>query len=267
VTELRDRTAAGLSRFLSREKLDNPWSDRAGSSTRVLYAIDDLYDPDRLDLHDELIANRERLSAHAAADGELAVVVTSGPPGAGKSTALQRFPEFAAFRDIDADDFKDPLLSRARDDGLLTGWLMRELPDGRPVALRELSTFVHAESTVVAAAYRDQAFARGENIIVHGTLADDRVIDELLSAIDDAGYERIVIIDVSTPQAVATERALARWWAGRTSSDPLGGRFVPPSAIERYFPDGPERAVTRGHALALAQRAEELEWSVRMEEI
>lgn len=266
MSELRDETALRLARFLTREKLDNPWSDRPGASTRLLYSQADLYTPERLDLHDELIAARFAAEPSTPA-GTRAVVVTAGPPGAGKSTAVRQYPEFAGYREIDADHFKDELLLRAQNDRLLDPWLAEQLPDGKPVALRELATYVHAESTVVATAYRDEAFERGENVLVHGTLADPQTIDDLLSAFDLAGYERLVIVDVEVAQEVAVERALDRWWSGRTGSDPLGGRFVPPVAIAQYYPDGKSRSVTRDNADELAMRAEALGWDVELERI
>lgn len=267
MSELRDSTARYLSRVLAREKLDNPWSDRVGTSTRLLYSEAELYTPERLDVHDELVAARFSAEPGAASGGVLAVVVTAGPPGAGKSTAVAQYPEFASYRAIDSDDFKDGLLERAREDGLLEPWLTEVLPDDRPIALRELATFVHAESTVVATAYRSAAFDRGENVLIHGTLVDPQTIDDLLGAFDLAGYERLVIVDVEAAREVATERALDRWWRMRQGGDPLGGRFVPPSAIERYYPDGQTASVTWKNADELARRAEELEWDVVLERI
>jgi hypothetical protein len=267
VTDLRDATAARLARVLERERLDNPWSDRPGTSTRLLYSDADLYTPERLDVHDELVAARLAAAPSAVSDGTLAVVVTAGPPGAGKSTALARYPEFAGFRAIDADDFKDDLLVRAQRDGLLDRWTVETLPDERPIAPRELATYVHAESTVIATAYREAAFDRGENVLVHGTLADPQTIDDLLGAFGDADYERLVIVDVEVPQAVAVERALGRWWTGRTSDDPLGGRFVPPAAIGRYYPDGTDESVTLRNADEFARRAEALDWDVALERL
>jgi hypothetical protein len=267
-TELRDRAAVQLARVLAREKLDNPWSDRPGTSTRALYSVADLYDPDRLELHDALIEEQLAVGSVPTGDSMLVVVVTAGPPGAGKSTAVARHPEFADFRDIDADHFKDALLVRARDDGLLDGWTSEPLADGRPVAPRELATFVHAESTVLAAAFRGRAFERGENVMIHGTLADPQVIDDLLAAFDVAGYDRLIIVDVEVPLAVATERALSRWWEVREADvDPLGGRFVPPRAIAAYYPADPEVSITRGNADELARRADALDWDVTLERV
>lgn len=267
MTALRDTTASHLSTFLEREKLDNPWSDRAGTSTRLLYSDAELYEADRLDFHTELVDARFAVETTSSVDETLVVVVTAGPPGAGKSTAVEKHPEFNSFRSIDADDFKDDLLVRANEDGLLDRWLSESLPDGGEVRLRELATFVHAESTVVAAAYRAAALERGENVLVHGTLADPQSIDDLLGAFDLAGYERLVIVDVEVTRTVAIDQALSRWWAGRNGADPLGGRFVPPSAIDRYYPDGQVSSVTRANADELARRATDLDWAVTLERI
>lgn len=264
VVDLRDRVARELQSLLRRAGLDNPWSDRADASTRGRYSDGVLYEVARLRLHHELVEHRRAVPAPAA-DGRLAVVITAGAPGAGKSRVVAADPRLAAFRDIDADDFKDPLLLAAEATGLLTAWTDTALADGRPVALRELSGFVHAESTAVADAMRQACFADGENVVIHGTLSSTQYLDDLLGDLDDYGYEEIIVYDVEVPAEQAIEQALARWWARRTDeTDRLGGRFVPASAIRGYYPAGRAQSITAANAKALAQRAEEMGWNVEL---
>ena len=250
------------------ERLDNPWSTRSGTSTWMTYAPDGILFPAaRLRFHDELI-EAHRAASEARTDGTLAVIVTAGPPGAGKSTALDRYPELSGYRSIDADDFKDPLLARAREEGLLEAWLGRILQDGRPVAPRELSNFVHAESTVIADAYRQEAFRLGENAIIHGTLSYAPMIDDLLEELDGSGYERLVVVDVEVPEEQAIEQARARWWKEREDgSDPMGGRFVPRDAIRSYYAQDAARSISWRNARDLAERARALDWDVRLDVI
>jgi len=146
---------------------------------------------------------------------------------------------------------------------MLARWTDVKLGDGRPVALRELSGFVHAESTAVAEAMRHICFAEGENVIIHGTLGSLDYLDDLFTDLDKYGYKDIIIYDVVVPVHQAVEQSLARWWAGRADeSERLGGRFVPPSAIRAYYPGSPTRPTSSANARRLAARAERMGWRV-----
>jgi predicted ABC-type ATPase len=267
--DLRDRTAAELDAFLHAVALDDPWSDEPGATSRITYAPDGfLYTAERLRLHEALLA--EHLATRPVPDdeGALAVVVTAGPPGSGKTTTLARMRDLEGYRHIDADDFKDPLLERAAADGLLDHWTEHVLGDGRPVQPRELAGFVHAESTAVADTLRRRSLRNGENIVVHGTLSSVDYLDDLLSELDDAGYDRLRIVDVEVPFRVAVDQATERWWRVRErGDDPLGGRFVPASDIRSYYPEDQPTSVCRVNASALESRATALGWSVSIERI
>lgn len=224
-----------------------------------------MYEPARLRLHRQLVDEQRSAVGAPTRGGTASVVVTAGPPGAGKTTALAERADLVGFRHIDADDFKDGLLRQAVADRLLDAWTSHVLGDGRPLAPRELAGFVHAESTAVADTYRRQALRDGEDVIIHGTLSSADYVDELLSDLDLAGYTKLVIVDVEVPQDRAVERALARWWSVRDGQqDPLGGRFVPPRAIARYYPDGSDRSISADNATRLGDIATEIGWDVEM---
>ncbi|RLP76553.1 zeta toxin protein [Mycetocola tolaasinivorans] len=260
----RERVAAQLEQVLRRDGLDNPWGDREDASTRWIFGDGSLYDASRLRLHGELIDTARRKNP-GAFGGALAAVVTAGPPGAGKSTALALDPRLEGFRDIDADDFKDALLIDARERGLLDRWLHDTLEDGRPIMPRELAGFVHAESTALADAMREDCLVDGENIVIHGTLSSIEYVGELLAELDGFGYEQLIIYDVEVPAEIAVERALDRWWSTREAGvDPLGGRFVPPAGIRAYYPEDISRAVTAANAQMLHDRAARLGWDVEL---
>ncbi len=272
MAELRDRVAAELARYLRTIGLDNPWTDRRDAASRWKYSADGvLYSIDRLKFHEALVAE-SRSQSKVKTDGTLAAVVTAGPPGAGKTTALLKEGRFEGYRQIDADEFKDRLLLDSSLQDQLAPWLETSLLDSRPVAPRELSSFVHAESTAIADAMRDACLADGENIVIHGTLSSTSYIDDLLTELDRYGYERLVIFDVEVPIERAVEQALNRWWQLRESGeDPLGGRFIAPAAIRSYYPiSQPGRAVravesiTAENARHFRDRASDLGWDVEL---
>ncbi|MBW9110643.1 zeta toxin family protein [Microbacterium ureisolvens] len=179
-------------------------------------------------------------------DGQ-AAIVTAGPPGAGKTTALESAGLLSgSFRNIDADVVKDMLIERALHDGIFNDLLSRRLADGRPVRPRELAGLVHHESTAITHNLTQLCARRGENILVQGTLAWDQQPRVLLNMLEESEYASLTIVDVEVNLALALERALDRWWLGRVdASDPMGGRFTPSHVIEGlYLPDGSTKCRT-----------------------
>lgn len=258
--ELRDLVAAELSAHLEEQGLTNPWSTAPGANTRAIYARDldvdrERYPPDRVRFQRDL-ADRLLRSTPASLGGTLSIVFTAGLPGAGKSSVIDADVRWRTFRQLDADVFKDELLLRARDDGLLLRQLAARFSDDRPVLLRELSAFVHAESTAVFELARDRCLDRNENLVIHGTLTDGWAVTPVLDRIArlDKQYERIEIVYVTASRARAVEGALRRWWRLREEDPELGGRFVSPAGYDRYFAsDG--RAKSEAVVEQLAQRA------------
>lgn len=190
---------------------------------------------------------------HPTCDWRTAVI-TAGVPGAGKSTAVDGVlgAEAPSFRHLDPDRIKDDLLDDALASGLFDDLLSIDLPDGRPVAPRELATLVHEESTMVCDQVRRACLVRGERIIIDGTLTWPPQGPRLAAELRDAGYRELRIIAVEVPEAVAQHRAAERWWSVRSAnSDRLGGRFTPPAIISSaYQPDGQSLCLTNAFNLA-----------------
>ncbi len=169
-----------------------------------------------------------------------AVIVTAGPPGAGKSTTLSRVLD--GHRRIDPDEIKDLLLARAEAKGLLDARLAHALDDGQPVSIRELSGWVHGLSTDIADEVRRISLEMGENIVVEGTLKWAPLADQYTQELAERDYESLLVLDVEVPLETAIEQARGRWWQGRTGRDRLGGRFISDAAVGSYYEHGPVSA-------------------------
>ncbi|KAF0957719.1 zeta toxin family protein [Rhodococcus sp. T7] len=187
-------------------------------------------------------------------DGQCAAIISAGPPGAGKSTALrERHLVDGSYRYLDADIVKDELLRRAIADGHYAGLLSTVLADSHPIAPRELAALVHAESTDVIDDIREVCLQRRENVVIEGTLQWPPLGDILLAQLGEHDYTDVRIVDVEVPASVAHEQAVLRWWAGRLAviagQDEMGGRFSPPAAIDGLYREGPvSRCATNARA-------------------
>jgi adenylate kinase family enzyme len=260
-----DLVAAELSVHLEESGLTDPWTETAGATTRMLFSTDgELYESARLRFHDELI-DAALAEMQGEQMGPLTAVVTAGPPGAGKTTAIAARADLAGYRHIDADAFKDALLVESRNSGRLDQWTARELSDGRPVSVRELSAFVHAESTAVANRMRQRSLQHQENMVILGTLSSTEHLEALLGDLDEHGYDALVVLRAEVAATTAIRRSTDRWWQDRCElRSGLGGRFVPPAVIHDLYPANAAASRCSDNAEAFRRRAEEYGWATTL---
>lgn len=204
-------------------------------------------DTSRLDYHREVITEYLR-RATPQRDGRSAII-TAGPPGAGKSTAVKHLvPDLEDFRIIDADEIKDELIDQALRAGLYTDLLAEELPDGHRLAPRELAALVHQESVKIADQIRRICMERNENLVIEGTLTWADHGRQIFQGLADAQYVDVRLYGLAVDAATAHEQALERWWRGRQAwiagTDPFGGRYTPPEAINACYLDNGESVCT-----------------------
>lgn len=195
-------------------------------------------------------------------------VVTAGPPGAGKTTAVGTLgDDFAHCRRVDPDRIKEMLIQRAVEDRIYEQFLQRVLADGRPVMPMELAGLVHEESVRIADEIKTRCLRAGEDVLLEGTLSWVGLLDQYVSDLGQYGYERLGVVSVEVPIETALQRAVDRWWLARSDVENLmGGRFVPRAAIAAcYTDDG--RTLGSINAAELARRAQRAGFEVRYEAV
>lgn len=200
------------------------------------------------DLLGEVADDYRALCVDVETDGK-AVIVTAGPPGAGKSSALGSLLD--GHRRIDPDEIKVLLLERLESSGLLSARLSHVLHDGEPVKPGELSWWVHEPANDVARLVRLQALQDGENFAMEGTLGWEGMSAVHVDELATYDYEELTVVDVEVSRAVAVEHVRRRWWEGRHDGSVIGGRFMADAAFDSFFPDRDEVSVTAKHAREL----------------
>lgn len=198
------------------------------------------------------LAQTYRQKQSGVRTGGRAVVISAGPPGAGKTAALDSL-QLKGYRRIDPDEAKDLVLRAASMEGLLEYRNQHLLPDGKPVGLRELAPHIHEYSNRVTDLVRAAALTAGENVIIDGTLSWEPLVGQYIDELDRAGYEGLEVVAVEAPLEVALIRAKQRWWHGRLH-ETLGGRFISEQVIRALYTTA-QQSVCESNARLLAERA------------
>ncbi|WP_050668102.1 zeta toxin family protein [Luteipulveratus halotolerans] len=215
--------------------------------------------PQRAQLHDRFLAEHRQAKPDAKADRQ--AVVLAGPPGAGKTSSLDRvLAERGSSRDewlvINSDDFKDAILLEALRDGTYDAWLKDAQvraaeARGHEFQPREFASLVHEESGRIAKDALQEAVGAGMNVVVDGTLSNRANAQQLLENLYRSGYS-VTVVDVECTRQQSEGRAHGRWRDDRlameagTGSDlvnTLGGRWVPSEVTSGLFPTGSDRSV------------------------
>lgn len=221
--------------------------------------------PERAAVHAEIL--REFAAAKPNVDAERTCIVLAGPSGAGKSTTLDRLlppDKQERWRRVDADHFKEVLLTRAMQDGSYESHLKpQEVKDleaqGEKFFPLELAALVHEESSMLARRARDTAIENGENLVVDTVLSKPDAALALGAQLEVAGY-RIEVVDVEVSFEVSAERIASRWERdyvkGIESGDSnhLGGRWVPSEYPRHLFVEGESESRSAQSARLLAEK-------------
>lgn len=167
------------------------------------------------------------------------VVVTAGPPGAGKSSLLPvAVPDLSTRLLIDPDVAKVYLATWCVRHGHYADLLASTLPDGRLVTPLELAPLLQTLSTEACNTVRRIALAAQMDVVVSSTMASSAFGERLLLSLAKADYDRLQIVSIEVDRATAHQRVIDRWWEGRNQDPATGGRLVLPETVDAaYGPD------------------------------
>ncbi len=237
----------------------NALSDKGGElNTDAAHCTDTMYATDSRRRRYRKTIIKKYLALRSPQLGRLAIV-TAGPPGSGKTTLLgKQVPTLMHYRILDADVIKDDLIEDALSSGIYNHLLGQKLADGYGISPRELAPLVHKESVRVIEQIRQICVAKGENVVVEGTLTYVRQGEIIYKQLAKWKYSSVEVFGVEIGQAAAHAQALSRWWDGRqrwiSKRDRLGGRFMPPGYIDRCY-SGTTHSVCSANALGMITHA------------
>lgn len=232
--DLRETVAAELTELLAYDGPLSPTGRRSTVMQPQNFQRADLT-PARRELWRDLRGRYLARQPNVAREGR-AALLTAGVPGAGKSRAVDQLGVVDdGWRRLDADVVKNYLIEDLVGGGRYDNLLGQLLADGYPIMPAELATLVHEESVAFLNQLRVRCLARGENVVIEGTLSWAPFGERMLGELARRDYRDVTIVDVEVPRATAHQQALERWWRGRRdriTGHGIGGRFVPAHAID-----------------------------------
>lgn len=170
-------------------------------------------------------------------------LVTAGPPGAGKSHAIDSIVLPQQCVRIDPDVIRDDILKEIKELGFFGD--LPEAPGGR-ITLREVSAIVHDLTMQTTDLFYRACLRKGHSVLLEGTMNWDKIgaqfIEDLQST--PSPVRLLTIIDVEADLETVLAQAKKRWLACLEDDEELGGRFIPPAFIEGLF-TGPSAVDTK----------------------
>lgn len=196
-----------------------------GEATDVRHTLDPertIWDPDRAEIHQQIVNDLYLAAADVPNDGQ--AIVAGGLGGAGKSTTLEDHAgiDRSSYLTINPDDIKESLAKRGF------------VPSVEGLAPMERSALVHEESSAIARSLAGRAYADRKNVIWDITMSSKPSTARRIQQLREAGYTNVEGIFVHIPVATSVERAQARHRHGLEdyrNGEGLGGRYVPPDVI------------------------------------
>ncbi|MFF4330747.1 zeta toxin family protein [Streptomyces sp. NPDC001591] len=223
---------------------------------------------ERLRLH-RAILDEAKASCEGLPRGGQAVLLTSGPPGAGKGTSLGLLrvrqgdgtelgqalaqvhgADVSDYVVLDPDAFKEAIIRHGGAPSLAA--TAQELPGGLHLAPAELAPLVHRESAFLRDVFESWARAQGFNLLYDGVMGHYGWTAQMLGDLAREGYSDRVVLSVEVPIQTSLEQNALRWQMGRIDFDQgrdgYGGRMAPETLIRALYPDQSGYSLSRANA-------------------
>ncbi|MFI1285152.1 zeta toxin family protein [Streptomyces sp. NPDC020858] len=229
---------------------------------------DGAWSVERLRLHRAILDEAKAACAGLPRGGQ-AVLLTSGPPGAGKGTSLGMLrarqgdgtelgqalarvhgADVNDYVVLDADAFKEAIIRHGGAPSLPPR--ARELPGGLRLAPAELAPLVHRESSFLQDTFESWARTQGFNLLYDGVMGNFDWTARMLGDLAQEGYGDRVVLSIEVPIQTSLEQNALRWQNGRTAfdqgTDAYGGRMAPEHLIRALYPDQSGYSLSRANA-------------------
>lgn len=229
---------------------------------------DGAWSVERLRLH-RAILDEAKAACEGLPRGGQAVLLTSGPPGAGKGTSLGMLrarqgdatelgqalaqvhgADVNDYVVLDADAFKEAILRHGGAPSLSPR--AQELPGGLRLAPAELAPLVHRESSFLQDTFESWARTQGLNLLYDGVMGNFDWTAQMLGDLAREGYGDRVVLSVEVPMQTSLEQNALRWQQGRTAfdqgTDAYGGRMAPEGLIRALYADQSGYSLSRANA-------------------
>lgn len=216
-----------LSKHVNRVREGIAHALKSGLDTKLTYRPNGVWTVERDKIHREIVDDVYKRAAKVPNDGK--AILSGGPAGAGKSTALGKLVDQGDYLVINPDSMKEELARRK---------LIPEIPGFEDLSPMERSTLVHQESRRLAAMLAERAKHDRKNVIYDTTMTSYSDTKNLIQELDKSGYSKISGVFVDVPYDVSIARTRARYAAevnDYLAGNGEGGRFLPTSAVNAHF--------------------------------
>ncbi|WP_392892948.1 zeta toxin family protein [Streptomyces sp. LN699] len=229
---------------------------------------DGAWSVERLRLHRTILDEAKAACEGLPRDGQ-AVLLTSGPPGAGKGTSLGMLrarqgdgtelgqalaqvhgADVGDYVVLDADAFKEAIIRHGGAPSLSPR--AQELPGGLRLAPAELAPLVHRESSFLQDTFESWVRTQGFNLLYDGVMGNFDWTAQMLGDLAREGYSARVVLSIEVPMQTSLEQNALRWQKGRTAfdqgMDAYGGRMAPEGLVRALYPDESGYSLSRSNA-------------------
>lgn len=208
----------------------NPLIYRFNTKNFYFDEINELWDEQRSELHDEII--NDILNKYKNVSNDKKFILSAGLPGAGKTTVLSNIKEIDLqnYAIINSDDIKEAMIEK------------NMIPEIRGLTPLECANLIHEESAYISDMLQLKLCEQGKNIIYDMTSKTLKSVNNRISVFKNQGYriEDATMIFVDIKIETSKNRAYNRYMEGINNyiigKSTQGGRYIPEEIFNKCKP-------------------------------